>query len=198
MMWYRVTLWILIVFVFSSAVFINIYFALVLFILFVVNLFLREFCRQRRFNPWVDARRNFDVLVIGEKRDVRKIPLSSGEILEETVWGRSLYASFHILRTYFSLLKCKGKVYIIYRQRFLTAFSPMDMAIVTHPVTLSIMGIKHQGLKRKFPVWFSMVHWWKMVFSVFTIPNENTEESLILQIREFCEERQLKIEFVKI
>ncbi len=153
---------------------------------------------RKRFNPWKDTRRNFDAIVIGERYDLRRLHLNGSKILKETVRGRSLYASFHILRTYFSLLGHNGKVYIVYNDKYLYDFTPIDMSIVEHPVTLSIMGCKYVGIKRKFPLLFLPLHFIRRISGNFIPVKKNIESSLISQIGEFCEARQIQIEFIKV
>ena len=99
--------------------FISIFCMLTAITLFILNIYIRERHMRKRFNPWKDTRRNFDAIVIGERYDLRRLHLNGSKILKETVRGRSLYASFHILRTYFSLLGHNGKVYIVYNDKYL-------------------------------------------------------------------------------
>ncbi|RHL05886.1 hypothetical protein DW036_18220 [Bacteroides sp. AF39-11AC] len=177
---------------------INVCLAFVVGIILIANLYVRNRYMRRRFNPWHDKRRNFETIVIGDKYNVNRLCISIDKTLEETIWGRSLYASFHILRTYFSLLKNDGKVYIVYREKYLEDFSPIDMSIVYHPVTLSIIGCKYWFIERKFPIFFMLLYWCKRVFRIFTAPKRDIEASLISQIKLFCEERQIQVEFIKI
>lgn len=177
---------------------VSIYFMLILIAVFILNIYVRERYMRNRFNPWKDKRRNFDAIVIGEKYDLRKLHLNVDNTLKETVRGRSLYASFHILRTYFSLLGHNGCVYIIYNDKYLYDFTPIDMSIVEHPVTLSVMGCKYVGMKWKFPLIFLPLHFSRRIFGNFIPVKKDIESSLILQIKEFCEERQLAIEFIKV
>ena len=171
---------------------------LVVIAVFILNIFVRERYMRKRFNPWKDKRRNFDVIIIGERYDLQKLHLNVGKTLEETVKGRSLYASFHILRTYFSLLGHNGKVYIIYNEKYLWDFTPIDMSIVEHSVTLSVMGCKYVGIKWKFPIIFLPFHLIRRAFGNFIPVKKDIENSLISQIKEFCKERQIQIEFIKI
>lgn len=178
--------------------FISIFCMLTAITLFILNIYIRERHMRKRFNPWKDTRRNFDAIVIGERYDLRRLHLNGSKILKETVRGRSLYASFHILRTYFSLLGHNGKVYIVYNDKYLYDFTPIDMSIVEHPVTLSIMGCKYVGIKRKFPLLFLPLHFIRRISGNFIPVKKNIESSLILQIGEFCEARQIQIEFIKV
>lgn len=195
---YRVFQGLLLGAIFVLAGLVDLYLLLGIVAVFIANLYVRNKYMYRRFNPWKDKRRNFDTLIIGQRYNISKLNPAIGISLEEIIWGRSLYASFHILRAYFSLLKMNGRVYIVYNEKCLKEFSPIDMSIVNHPVTLSIMGCRCCGLKRKFPIIFLLLYWIEKVCYKIIIPRKDFEASLVSQIKEFCEERQIHVEFIKI
>lgn len=165
------------------------------------NIFMFYVYRSKIPNIFRESKRDYDGLIIGSKS------ISKGE--EEKMlcvsFDRSLQMSRLILERMYSFLKKDGKVtfYInLYKDR-IKGINPSDIYYL-HRVTVSELGIKFFRVKYFFPLLANPVYAFN--YLIWIINGEGVRRKKekeisdiiewIVSTKLFCEERELKAEFL--
>lgn len=159
------------------------------------SLIRRKICDK---NPgtFTESRRNFDVLVIGEKFDLNGIIDKGQTYLQFDAPNRTLFASFLILQCKFSWLnEGKGKCFILCKKsnEKRKELSIFDVPFL-HPVIINRYKLKRLQSELNYPLFIHPLQVLKFLFGKKF--DSSTEEKCPLhEIEIFCAQRNIKLEY---
>lgn len=160
------------------------------------NTSVRKKICEKNPGTFTENRRNFDVLVIGEKYDVTELVQEGKTYLQFDAPNRTLFASFLILQCKFSWLReGKGKCIILCRKsnEKKKNISMFDIPFL-HKIIIKEFKLTKQQQELKYPLLFHPLLVYKFfvgekykVCSVVKCP--------LPEIEEFCELRDIELEY---
>ena len=160
------------------------------------NRYVQNKIKDKNPKTFTEKRRNFDVLVIGEKYDVTGIIPEGKTFLQFDAPNRTLFASFLILQGKFSWLKEDwGKCVIISRKdnERKRDISMFDIPFL-HVITINKFKLHRQQTELKYPLLFHPLQ--VMAFFFGRKYNTSSVEKCPLQeIEDFCAQRDIELEY---
>lgn len=160
------------------------------------NQFIQNKIKAKNPNTFTEKRRNFDILVIGEKYDVTSIISDGKTFLQFDAPDRTLFASYLILQAKFSWLnEGKGKCVIICRKanERKKDISMFDIPFL-HVITIDKYKLKRQETELKYPFLFHPLQVMRFFFGKKY--NMSIAERCPLQeIEDFCAQRDIELEY---
>lgn len=149
-------------------------------------------------NPgtFTENRRNFDVLVIGEKYDVKEIIEEGKTYLQFDAPNRTLFASFLILQGKFSWLnEGKGKCIILCKKsnEKKNDISIFDIPFL-HSIIINKYKLKRKQTELKYPLFSHPLLIIKFLFGK-KYNLSSTEKCPLPEIEDFCTRRDIELEY---
>ncbi len=160
------------------------------------NAFVREKILEKNPGTFTEKRRNFDVLVIGDKYDVREIVPEDKMYLQFDAPDRNLFASYLILRGKFSWLKeGEGKCIIVCKKtnEKKKNISMFDIPFL-HTITINKFNLKKQQTELKYPMLFHPFLVLKFLFGR-KYDVSSVELCPLQEIEDFCKQRDIELEY---
>lgn len=163
-----------------------------LIITYILNRYYSNVISNQSFNFATDNRRNFTHLIIGNKDTSQQYNNSLKFIAPQ----RSLYASYIIIQTYYSLLQEDGisTIHITYSNKYISNLSLLDFRLM-HPITKAQLGyISKSHISDRFP-FLHVLH----SICNYRLRSKSSEQykitSLKNEIIQFCSIRNISIKF---
>jgi hypothetical protein len=160
------------------------------------NSSLRKKICEKNPGTFTEIRRNFEVLVIGEMYDVKKIINKDKTYLQFDAPNRTLFASFLILQGKFSWLKeGKGKCIIICKKsnEEKKNISMFDVPFL-HSIIINKYNLKRQQTELIFPLLFHPLQVFKFLFGK-RYNMSSVEKCPFPEIEDFCAQRNIELEY---
>ena len=160
------------------------------------NSAIRKKICEKNPSTFTETRRNFDVLIIGEKYDVTDLVQDGKLYLQFDAPDRSLWASFLILQGKFSWLKEeRGKCIIICKKKNekIKTISLFDVPFL-HRIIINKYKLNKQQLELRYPLLFHPLEVYK-----FFVGGKYNVSSVVKcplpEIEEFCAHRDIGFEY---
>lgn len=160
------------------------------------NTSIRKKICEKNPGTFTESRRNFDVLIIGEKYEVTDLVQEGKTYLQFDAPNRSLFASFLILQCKFSWLReGKGKCIILCRKsnEEKKKISMFDIPFLHKIIINKYKLTKHQR-ELKYPLIFHPLQ----VYNFFVGENYNASSVVkcpLPEIEDFCAQRDIELEY---
>jgi len=157
---------------------------------------IRKKIYEKNPGTFTENRRNFDVLVIGEKYDVKDIIQENETFLQFDAPERTLFASFLILQGKFSWLnEGKGKCIILCKKENEKKknISMFDIPFL-HTIIINKYKHKRQRAELKYPLFFHPLRVCKFI-SGKKYNMSVVEKCPLPEIEEFCKQRNIILEY---
>ena len=160
------------------------------------NSFVRKRILEKNPGTFTEKRRNFDILVIGEKYDVKDLIPDNKTYLQFDAPDRTLFASALLLQGKFSWLnEGQGKCIIICKRsnenRMTTSI--LDIPFL-HAIIISKYKLKKQQTELKYPLISHPLLVFKFLFGK-KYNMSSIEKCPFPEIVDFCEQRDIELEY---
>lgn len=160
------------------------------------NSYVRKRIGEKNPGTFIENRRNFDVLVIGEMYDVKDIIPQNKTYLQFDAPDRTLFASFLILQGKFSWLnEGKGKCIIICKKsnEKKKIVSMFDIPFL-HTIIINKYKLKKQQAELTYPLLSHPMQVRKFIFDK-RYDTSSVEKCPLPEIEEFCTQRDIEFEY---
>lgn len=147
--------------------------------------------------------RNIDCLVIGDIVNLANIVPANRSFIKITAAGRSMGASYEILKHTSSILKENGgEVYLVVDRNIRNKkFSVFDIQWL-HPIIIQKYNLFRLAKKARFPLFFAPAKSLRCLLNIAKssqmLRNYIFDNELIMEINDFCQARGIKLHLVTI
>lgn len=147
--------------------------------------------------------RNVDCLVIGDIVNLTNIIPIGRSFIQITAVGRSLEASYEILKHTSSILRENGgEVYLVTDENIQREkFSVFDIQWL-HPITILKYNLFHLERKTRFPLFFAPVKSLRFLLNIYKsgqiLESQLPDDNLFTEIAGFCQARDFKLHIVTV
>lgn len=160
------------------------------------NTFVRNKICEKNIGTFTETRRNFDVLIIGEKYHMEEIISNDKTYLQFDAPNRTLFASYLILQGKFSWLReGKGKCIILCRKcnEKKKNISLFDIPFF-HTIVIKKYNLKRQQAELNYPLLFHPLQVLNFLFGKkYNV--SFAEKCPLSEIEEFCAQRNIELEY---
>lgn len=160
------------------------------------NSYVRKRICEKNPGTFIENRRNFDVLVIGDMYDVKDIIPQNKTYLQFDAPDRTLFASFLIMQGKFSWLnEGKGKCIIVCKKsnEKKKTVSMFDIPFL-HTIIINKYNLKKQQAELKHPLFSHPRLACKFILGK-KYSMSSVEKCPFLEIEEFCAQRDIEFEY---